>query len=181
MLKFFCDCGSEVFEVNRRCSAVQCVSCRKKFALVEDRWEQLKVSLPEKILDKAQTTFEYLSNTAGDSVETMGSWLKRHGIVRGKKPKISFSTPELPRIIYGEEAIEQAQLTQKWNFVISQLNVRGKFFFGKNMHFGQLRGRNIAVLAHRDLKKIGYQTKLKFVANYAAVLEAVNGSVMQKV
>ena len=179
MLKLNCSCGSENFNVSRTKTFTRCSSCFKKFEFKEGSWIEYKFSLKKLLnLKFISEIYNFKKGKAivEDEIESTGSWLKRHGITRERKTKLVIFNEKLKvkSNKLSDDAIKKASLMTKWTPVISELNVKGFVSFNRNQHFGKLRGRDVAKIAHRDLRLIGYPTRLSFTDNFGAVLFKIN-------
>ena len=167
MLKFFCKCGSQEFKVNRRHGMLQCRSCGQRYIWKEKAWQEFNMSVRDVI---REFCFNPPKKFIEETAETMGQWMERHGITREKKPlvkikkEISFPPPGR------KGGFTDRHFRKKWAHVIQFLEVGKPFTFSKNSHYGKLRGRDIAKAAHRDLRRIGIETRLKFIKNDGAEL-----------
>ena len=107
-----------------------------------------------------------------ETFETTGQIRKRLGVkkIKIKKPKKKKKiTPEEHYYGWVREAIEVDKLYSKWAGVIEELKRKGYYEVDANAHYGSLRGKDVIKFAHRDLKKLGIKTRVKY-HNYGGKL-----------
>ena len=183
MLKFECECKARTFFVNKKDGMVQCISCRQRYKLENGAWVKFQVI---KELSKRIDDFIYKHGVSPIQahvipvIETMGQWMKRHGIVKEKKKivfkndsEISYAEISKKSILRGsdEKKILELHIRKKWFRVIVYLLNENRVTFTKNAYNGKLRGRDAARACHSDLKKIGIETDIRWRGNGAAILE----------
>jgi hypothetical protein len=157
---------------------IRCTQCCTRYTFSGARWYEFR--MPKKEVAKEFCAVVYdeaakLSEKVFELPETMGQWMKRHGIKREKRARKQpmkasveiFSTPRTKSV-----DIEN-RIRHRWAEPLSALCCKKRFVFGKNVHFGKLRGRDAAKICHRDLKRIGISTRLKFTKNYSGTLEMI--------
>ena len=181
MHRLKCECGSESFRVNRRCSTVQCLGCFKSYDWNGEAWVLLKKKTQAVRLVKS-IVFKPVEIV----YETIGQIRKRLGIkkIRKRDKPLAIAT-EMQRM--AREIMDQTEYTlsqgerrelklkrlfTRWQPYISRLKEK-EIFIDANEHFGSLRGRDIARAAHRDLARLGIKTRLTFTKRRSAKLEVV--------
>jgi len=101
----------------------------------------------------------------GDEPKTTGQLLKDVGITRGKTTGITKQPAFTPvkRIISEvcEPEDPRSQIRAKWQPLIKRLEDGERIFIGRNDHYGSARGTDILLCARRDLKRLGYNCKIK--------------------
>ncbi len=174
MRRMQCKCDGEWFKANPRRGMIQCTDCKQRYIWGKEQWEEFNPTAKQFAKEVIERfVFKPPRKFIQEMSETMGQWMKRHGITRVKKPKvktkkeISIPSPERAG------SFTDRHFRKKWSDVIFCLNQRGKYRFIKHAHRGKLRGRDIAKAAHRDLRRIGIETRLKFIKNGEAVLEVI--------
>jgi len=189
MLKQECECKGRTFFVNKKEEMIQCIRCRQRYIRSNGVWKKfqtkkealkfLALTIDDVILEPVRKAFQ----TTEQAFETMGQWMKRHGIVKEKKKKaylyghkikvfIGTEEPVITPVLNKKERIALDHFRNKWVRVIEQLCIsRGPVIFPKNYHNGKLRGRHAAKACHSDLKKLGIETDLRWRGNGAAILK----------
>ena len=174
MLKFSCSCGGETFRANRRFNMLQCCNCSKRFIWEEGVWAEFRTwkEVRKLAIGTLKQTVEVPKQFVKEQVESMGAWLSRHGITKERPGKIRKQTlRQLAKKSKGD-ALIMTQLRRKWYPIISIIKKNGSITFNPQSHIGKLRGNHIAKVAHRDLKRLGFKTRLKF-ENDKSTLELV--------
>jgi len=86
-----------------------------------------------------------------------------------KKPKtIKKKTIEIPKI--EDRDLTREKIIAKWRPLLKVLEEKGEITIDSNFHYGGLRGYDIATKLKKDLKKLGYKTKIKGDEKQAKVI-----------
>ena len=178
MIKFKCPkCGAEEFLVDKRNARVKCINCRKMYKW-ENEWKEFKRI--KEIKSVARSIREAVSKKITrilETFETTGQIRKRLGIKKIKKkelkiPKIPTFEEHLQKLGYTKKDIEKLKhegLKLKWGALIKKLKEKGYVEIKANEHYGSLRGKDVIKFAHRDLKKLGIKTRVKY-HNYGGTI-----------
>ena len=149
-------------------------SCRVRYVWKGESWEEFKTwkeakKLARKVIKKF--VFDTPKKFLDEQSESMGLWMKRHGITREKVNKIQEKKEfKLARKQHLDD-VNLASLRDKWDPIIDALNKTGSVTFTKHDHKGKARGRDIGIMAHRDLQKLGIETRVKFTKDRGIILE----------
>lgn len=169
MIKFRCpNCGEEEFLVDKRNARIKCINCRKMFKW-ENGWKEFKrIKEIKAIVRGIREAISKKVTRIIDTFETTGQIRKRLGV---KKIKIKKPKPKKERkiIIVNKPDKTKDMLFTKWMDLIEELNEKGYYEVDANTHYGSLRGKDIIKFAHRDLKKLGIKTKVKY-HNYGGTI-----------
>ncbi len=179
MLKLECECKGRTFFVNKKEEMIQCIRCRQRYVRSNGAWEKfqtrkealkfLALTVDDVILEPMRKAF----HETEQAFESMGQWMKRHGITREKKGKEIISTEPVKIFVVKKqkENLEATHIRKKWIKVIDALSNRYTVTFDKHYHNGKLRGRHAAKACKADLRKIGIETLLTFNGDRAAELK----------
>jgi len=170
MRRFKCDCGSEKFRVNRDRAVVQCLACFRSFSWETGLWtvfsrKKQAIKLFKRVVCRPVEVVQ----------ESLGALRKRLGYRKILKRELKKTEPE-DFIVFGDVSdAEVVKVRRTWNKYVKELKEKKIILIGCNEHHGKLRGRHIAKALSRDLKSLGFKTKLTWTANRGARLELLEG------
>ena len=167
LLKKSCNCGCTLFYVNQKDMMVYCPLCKQRYLRTEQGWIEFKVDKKNPVnyvIDRIETGFQNIE-------ESISEFKKRLGIEKIKKKKEQLTEQEVKILddYKASEEIKKKQLAEMWKKEIELLLRDKTISFNKNEHKGKLRGKHIAVIFNKDLKHLGYKTKLYFRADKANI------------
>jgi len=107
-----------------------------------------------------------ITSHSEERVKTTGDILKevthyKMGLKRRGTGRIEPVTHLPPKYVV-KKCNRKDRTLAKWDLVIKRLENHGSVFFSRNEHYGDLRGIHIARCARKDLKRIGYETRIVF-------------------
>ena len=168
MLKQSCNCGCNLFHVNKKDMMLYCPICNQRYLHTSrNKWIEFNLTKKEKFFNSNVSIKEKFDVV----FQSLSDWRKQNNIVKLKKNLKPKSYEELKLINDYEKQVEleRKQLECVWSGHIEYLKNNKIISFDKNEHKGRVRGKHIAVKFHSDLKKIGIETKLYFRKDKAFV------------
>jgi len=148
----------------------KCVLCGSRVIWKDDCWKSF--NLVKNVFVDFRVCPKKCVKSFGVSIgESIGEWRKRLGIKRIKKKNKVLVSEE--KVILEKEnlrlELEKKQLESRWASALVMFRSEGVVSWGRCEHFGKLRGKHIAIVFNRDLKKLGISSRLRFKKDLAIV------------
>lgn len=99
---------------------------------------------------------------------------KREKVHKEKKTKLQamLDSIEFERTGKTQETVEE-EIRHYWKEELSLLEMTGAITFYNKQHKGRMRGKDIAMLAHHDWRRIGISTKMFFTDSGARLEKGI--------
>lgn len=167
MLKKSCSCGCNLFYVNPKDLMIFCPLCKQRYLKTDCGWIEFKLDVRDPVnyvIDKVESSFQNIE-------ESLSEFKARLGIEKIKKKKEPLTEPEIKILddFKKSEEIKKKQVAEIWKNEIDYLLNNKKISFGRNEHKGKFRGKHIAIMLNKDLKLLGYSTRLYFRSDGAHI------------
>ncbi len=174
MKRFKCVCGNDSFKANPDSNMIQCWVCGQRYfwGITSVKWCEFNLSAKDRIRDfcfnPPKEFIENVSKACKDLWPTPKLRHPKRDVLKRLEP-FKASDYGKPIDYYEKKKIKEEHLKAKWNFEIIAIRQNYKLLFPHQYHKGKLRGKNIAKACHRDLKRLGIKTRLKFEGNKGIV------------
>lgn len=164
MRKFECACGSREFYANPKTNMVQCTGCRQRF-MWEGSWVKFDVvkNFKKQASEFVNARIKYVKVFVEDPVQ----FVKKHWVKKKKVPQKEFLLDNKEDHEKAQKVLQKMKIMKRWKSLIKQLEEKKVMAFGKNDHYGSVRGKAIVLEAHKDLNKIGIKTRINLKGNKA--------------
>jgi len=159
--KLECECGNKTFFIDKNRAIAKCSKCFKKYDYNGEQWIKSPSALKKLIgFFFKRIKPKKIEPYKAPEPETIGEFRKRIGVKKEKKKKKPVK--KKIELVKPKPSKEKWFLYAKWFDLIYRLKKQGVIEFKNNDHYGDLRGKDIVRIAHRDLNKLGIKTKTSF-------------------